>query len=269
MGTVAAVPIALLSVYDKAGIGDLAEALHRLGWRICRAAGPPRRSPSGRAGHRRRRTDRRSGDPRPPGGHAPPEGPRRAARRPDQARAPGRHGRPTASSRSSWSSSTSTRSRPSPGHRADRHRWAGDGAGRGQEPRPRRRRRRPGRLRRSCSTRSEEHGEVTRRDPAPARPRRVRPHRRVRRRDRRRGSTTSEPDPSRCRATLHLSRSNGPSRCATARTRTSRAPATGSRARTSWWDTTVQHGGKELSYLNLYDTEAAWRLVNASTSRRA
>jgi phosphoribosylaminoimidazolecarboxamide formyltransferase/IMP cyclohydrolase len=28
----------------------------------------------------------------------------------------------------------------------------------------------------------------------------------------------------------------------------------------SWWDTAVQHGGKELSYLNLYDTEAAWRL---------
>jgi len=30
---------------------------------------------------------------------------------------------------------------------------------------------------------------------------------------------------------------------------------------TSWWDTAVQHGGKELSYLNLFDTEAAWRLV--------
>jgi phosphoribosylaminoimidazolecarboxamide formyltransferase / IMP cyclohydrolase len=29
-----------------------------------------------------------------------------------------------------------------------------------------------------------------------------------------------------------------------------------------WWDDAVQHGGKELSYLNLYDTEAAWRLVN-------
>jgi phosphoribosylaminoimidazolecarboxamide formyltransferase / IMP cyclohydrolase len=28
-----------------------------------------------------------------------------------------------------------------------------------------------------------------------------------------------------------------------------------------WWDTAIQHGGKELSYLNLYDTEAAWRLV--------
>ena len=23
----------------------------------------------------------------------------------------------------------------------------------------------------------------------------------------------------------------------------------------------MQHGGKEMSYLNLYDTEAAWRLV--------
>ena len=30
----------------------------------------------------------------------------------------------------------------------------------------------------------------------------------------------------------------------------------------SWWDGAVQHGGKELSYLNLYDTEAAWRLVH-------
>jgi phosphoribosylaminoimidazolecarboxamide formyltransferase/IMP cyclohydrolase len=30
-----------------------------------------------------------------------------------------------------------------------------------------------------------------------------------------------------------------------------------------WWDTATQHGGKELSYLNLYDTEAAWRLVHA------
>ncbi|NDB06170.1 MAG: bifunctional phosphoribosylaminoimidazolecarboxamide formyltransferase/IMP cyclohydrolase PurH, partial [Acidimicrobiia bacterium] len=30
----------------------------------------------------------------------------------------------------------------------------------------------------------------------------------------------------------------------------------------SWWDGAVQHGGKELSYLNLYDTEAAWRMVN-------
>ena len=31
---------------------------------------------------------------------------------------------------------------------------------------------------------------------------------------------------------------------------------------TGWWDDAVQHGGKELSYLNLYDAEAAWRLVH-------
>ncbi|MEM1334263.1 MAG: bifunctional phosphoribosylaminoimidazolecarboxamide formyltransferase/IMP cyclohydrolase [Actinomycetota bacterium] len=30
----------------------------------------------------------------------------------------------------------------------------------------------------------------------------------------------------------------------------------------SWWDTMTQHGGKALSYLNVYDTEAAWRLVH-------
>jgi phosphoribosylaminoimidazolecarboxamide formyltransferase / IMP cyclohydrolase len=29
----------------------------------------------------------------------------------------------------------------------------------------------------------------------------------------------------------------------------------------SWWDDAVQHGGKELSYLNVFDTEAAWKLV--------
>lgn len=31
--------------------------------------------------------------------------------------------------------------------------------------------------------------------------------------------------------------------------------------RTSWWDDSVQHGGKELSYLNVYDADAAWSLV--------
>ncbi|HWE65453.1 MAG TPA: bifunctional phosphoribosylaminoimidazolecarboxamide formyltransferase/IMP cyclohydrolase [Acidimicrobiales bacterium] len=31
---------------------------------------------------------------------------------------------------------------------------------------------------------------------------------------------------------------------------------------TSWWDEMVQYGGKELSYLNLFDGDAAWRLVH-------
>ncbi len=30
-----------------------------------------------------------------------------------------------------------------------------------------------------------------------------------------------------------------------------------------WWDTVAVHWGRELSYLNVYDTEAAWRLVHS------
>lgn len=30
-----------------------------------------------------------------------------------------------------------------------------------------------------------------------------------------------------------------------------------------WWDQAVIHQGKEMSYLNVYDTEAAWNLVNS------
>jgi phosphoribosylaminoimidazolecarboxamide formyltransferase/IMP cyclohydrolase len=30
-----------------------------------------------------------------------------------------------------------------------------------------------------------------------------------------------------------------------------------------WWDDATQHHGKELSYLNVFDTEAAWRLVHS------
>ncbi len=29
-----------------------------------------------------------------------------------------------------------------------------------------------------------------------------------------------------------------------------------------WWASAVQHGGKEMSYLNVYDADAAWRLVH-------
>jgi phosphoribosylaminoimidazolecarboxamide formyltransferase/IMP cyclohydrolase len=34
------------------------------------------------------------------------------------------------------------------------------------------------------------------------------------------------------------------------------------RGEPSWWDEVVQHGGMALSYLNLYDADAAWRLVH-------
>jgi phosphoribosylaminoimidazolecarboxamide formyltransferase/IMP cyclohydrolase len=36
-----------------------------------------------------------------------------------------------------------------------------------------------------------------------------------------------------------------------------------------WWATAQQHGGKEMSYLNVYDTEAAWRLVHSIGERPA
>jgi phosphoribosylaminoimidazolecarboxamide formyltransferase/IMP cyclohydrolase len=35
---------------------------------------------------------------------------------------------------------------------------------------------------------------------------------------------------------------------------------------TSWWDGLTQHAGKELSYLNLFDGDAAWRLVHELAS---
>ncbi len=34
------------------------------------------------------------------------------------------------------------------------------------------------------------------------------------------------------------------------------------RGRPTWWDGVVQHGGTALSYLNLFDADAAWRLVS-------
>ncbi|NNK91171.1 MAG: bifunctional phosphoribosylaminoimidazolecarboxamide formyltransferase/IMP cyclohydrolase [Acidimicrobiia bacterium] len=34
----------------------------------------------------------------------------------------------------------------------------------------------------------------------------------------------------------------------------------------SWWDDAVQHNGKDLSYLNVFDTEAAWQLAFALSS---
>ena len=30
----------------------------------------------------------------------------------------------------------------------------------------------------------------------------------------------------------------------------------------SWWDSAIQHGGKELSFLNVFDADAAWRIAH-------
>ncbi len=34
-------------------------------------------------------------------------------------------------------------------------------------------------------------------------------------------------------------------------------------SKSSWWDNAITHGGKEMSYLNVFDTDAAWRLVHS------
>ena len=44
--------------------------------------------------------------------------------------------------------------------------------------------------------------------------------------------------------------------------------AEGEAAESIWWDTALRHGGKQLSYLNLNDSEAAWRLACAFGGRR-
>ena len=89
------------------------------------------------AGHRPRRPDRCSGDPRPPGGHAAPQGARRPAGRPHRSGTSGRHGRVRhRADRSGRGQPVPVRQRPQ--HRADRHRRPGDGPRRGEEPRARR-----------------------------------------------------------------------------------------------------------------------------------
>ncbi|MGO9559297.1 MAG: bifunctional phosphoribosylaminoimidazolecarboxamide formyltransferase/IMP cyclohydrolase [Acidimicrobiales bacterium] len=40
------------------------------------------------------------------------------------------------------------------------------------------------------------------------------------------------------------------------------APGGGPAAGSGWWETATQHGGRELSYLNLFDADAAWRLAH-------
>jgi phosphoribosylaminoimidazolecarboxamide formyltransferase / IMP cyclohydrolase len=47
-----------------------------------------------------------------------------------------------------------------------------------------------------------------------------------------------------------------------ARYRTVGAGSFAAGGRAGWWDSIQQHGGKEMSYLNVFDADAAWRLVH-------
>ena len=87
----------------------------------------------------------------------------------------------------------------------------------------------------------------------------VRAHRRVRRADRGAGCRRRRA----VSRSTSTSRSNAPARrCATARTRTSRRRATASRAPRAGGTRSRSTAASRCRYLNLYDADAAWRLVH-------
>ena len=201
--------------------------LHDLGWELVSSGGTAAALADGRpAGHRRGRAHRRARHPRPPRRDAAPEGARRHPRRP---RRPGPPGRPRglrhrADLASSWP--TSTRSASEPGIEmidiggpamvraaAKNHAHVGvvvdpaDYAAVLAELRA--------------------DGALTAPTRRRAGPQGLRPHRGLRRRHRRPGSTPPTRPAPRCCRPRSTSPSSGPRTCATARTRTSRAPATG------------------------------------------
>ena len=268
---------ALLSVYDKEGLVELAQGLVGPGL----GAGGQRqhRRPAGRGRHRAPRGGRGhrlARDARRPGQDAAPEDPRRHPGRPVEGRAPGRPGGPRHRGRSTWW----WQPLPvlvGPLDRADRRRRPDHGARRGQEPRPRRRRRRRPTTR-SCSRSCGASGSLsaaTRRRLARAAFAHTAAYdaaivawldaggpEPVAELD---GATEEDVDGVGVAVvlppTLHLTLER------TEVLRYGENPhQRGARYRvagdTELVGRVVQHGGKELSYLNLFDGDAAWRLVH-------
>ena len=225
----------------------------------CRRAAPPRRSRTPACRSHRRRRHRVARDARPPGGDAAPEGPRRDPRRPRQGVAPRRPRDARHRRRSTSSSRTSTRSSSDPSIETIDIGGPAMTARRGEEPRVGRDRHEPRSVRRACSRSCASDGAVS-----PTRP--------GARSRSRRSRTPPRTTPRSCEwlqgddaaaAAPRARRSNAPTRsCATARTRTSRRRATGCAARRAGGTACTQHSGLALSYLNYYDTDAAWRLVH-------
>ena len=144
-------------------------------------------------------------------------------------------------------------------HREHRHRRPGDDPRRGQEPCRRHGRRRARRtttrvLARDARERRRDHAgaaQGARRQGLRAHGRLRRGDQRLVRRDARRGAARL----------ARLRRQARRSRCATARTRISGPPSMRSGDARPGVATAVQHQGKELSYNNLNDTDAAFELV--------
>ena len=223
---------ALLSVYDKTGIVELAAGLHAAGWRIVSSGGTAKAvAEAGVPVTDLADLTGLPGDPRPSGGHAAPEGARRPARRPHQPRPPDRHGRARHRGHRPRGGRTSIPFDGDPSIELIDIGGPGHGARRGQEPRARRR---GGRTRPTTARSSTSCGRR-----ALSRP--------TRRRLARDAFATIaaydaaianwfDEDPLRrrrhCPPAPAPRRSSARRRCATARTLTSRARATASPART-------------------------------------
>ena len=252
---------ALLSVWDKTGLVEFARGLHELGVRArvgrrapLRAideAGIPVTAPRRRSPASPTMLDHRvvTLHPKVHGGILADRGEAVAPRRHGAARHRAvRHGR----------------HQPLPvprvaRHRDHRHRWPGDDARGGEEPRVGRRSSPTRRSTTTCSPSSAQHGALERRHAARARARGVRAHRRLRRRDRR----VAPGRRGRCpqHLVLALDRTDEQLRYGENPHQQRRAlphapaPRAGGTA-------SMQHSGVALSYLNLYDADAAWRLAH-------
>ena len=222
----------------------------------------------GRArGHRRGRAHGLPGDPRPPGGDAAPEGARRDPGRPAQPRPPGRHGRVRHRPHRPGGVEPlplrlehgRLRARRHPGRGAHRHRRAGDDPGGGQELQARRRRS-PTRPTTPVVVEELQAGGVLSDATKRALARKAFAH-------------TAAYDASIVAwfdegAEDPLPRHPPPRARAGAGAALRREPAPDRRplpqpsAPRSWWDDVEQHGGMALSYLNLFDADAAWGLAN-------
>ena len=269
---------ALLSVYDKEGLVELAQGLSDLGWELVASGNTSAKlTRGGHRAHRGGRGDRLARDARRAGQDPPPQDPRRHPGRPLQARAPRRPG----GQRDRGHRPRGVEPLPvlvGPLRRADRRRRPDHGARRGQEPRARRHRHLAGRLPRRARGAARRRARCRRPRGAgwPGPPSRTPP---PTTRPSSPGSTPAGPTPvgelegataadaeeaelsAVLPPTLHLTLER------TEVLRYGENPhQRGARYRmagaASWWDAMVQHGGSPLSYLNLFDGDAAWRLVH-------
>ena len=268
---------ALISVSDKTGVLEFAQGLAALGVNLLSTGGTAKLlRDAGVARHRGRRLHRLPGNARRPRQDPAPEG---ARRHPGAARPAGAHGddrRSTASRPSTWSWSTSTRSRrpsPSPAARwKTRSRTSTSAARPWCAPRPRTTPASPSSPTRPTTppllAEMQANGGALQLATRFGLAKKAFAHTAaLRRRDRQLADRARSPTSKRRSCRRSRAPANSPSTkvagpCATARTRTSRPPSTATRSGSPGSIAAyTQLQGKELSYNNIADADAAWECV--------